>query len=271
MSGAVLRETLRRGWRGMLWWGLGLGILSLVQIVAVPSVDSIQQIADLMETMPPFMMQMFGAGDMEFLATPEGYLALQLFAFLPLVLAIYGVIAGMNIVANEEDRGIMDALLSLPIERWRVVAEKAVAYLLLTVGIVLLILVCILIGLALVPEISAGVDQGEITLATLGMIMPVWVVIGITALLTGLTRRRGLAVGLVAAFILVSYFLDTLGRAASGSLLNTLRPLSFFSHYDAQAIMQGAGAYGGLILLVVVTLVLIAGGMGAFQRRDVGI
>jgi len=271
MNWVIFTETLRRSWRGALWWGVALGLMAWVNVIAVPSVDSIQQIADLLETMPPIIMQMFGANDMAFMGTPEGYLALQLFAFFPLVLAVYGAIAGMNIVSNEEDRGIMDSLLSTPIKRWRVVMEKSLAYAVLVVFVILVLHAWVLIGLVMVPEVAAQVNLVELTIASLGMVPLTWIVMGMMAMLTGLLRNRGLAIALVSAFVIGSYFLNTLGNAVTDSIISTLRPLSYFSYLDSTAIMQGNIQWITLLIPAFVTVIAVIIGMVGFQRRDVGI
>lgn len=267
----VFMETLRRSWRGMLWWGIGLGSLAWVQIVAVPSVDSVQQLTNLLQTMPPALLQMFGAGDMQFMATVTGYLALQLFAFFPLVFAIYGVICGLNVTSSDEDRGIMDMFLSTPVNRMSVIVSKSLAYVLLIIAVILWFFAGVWAGLLMTPEISAEVNLGAMFAATLAMIAPVLVVFAFTVMLTGLLRNRGLSIGLVSVLIIASYFLDTLGKSASGSILNTLRPLSYSAWYDYQGILQNGMMWGNLIVLLVVTLILIVVGMVGFQRRDVGV
>ncbi len=271
MSGVIFLETLRRNWRYMLWWGIGIGFIAWINVVALPDVDSIRQVAELMESMPPFMLQMFGAGDLEFMATPEGYLALQLFSFFPLILAMYAVTVGLNVISNEEERGIMDVLLSHPVTRVQIVVEKTVAYALLSVGVILIMWLWVVIGLAMVPEVSAGVDGGELLIAHLAMIPLLWIVLGFTVLLTGIMRKRTLAIALVASFILGSYFLNTIGAAASETVLSTLKPLSYFAHLDSYSIFTGTGQYGGLIVVVVVSVIFAAIGLFGFTRRDVGV
>lgn len=271
MNWVVLTETLRRNWRSALWWGIGLGIAAWINIIAVPNVESIQQIAELLETMPPFMMQMFGVNDMSFMASPEGYLALQLFAFFPLVLAVYGAVVGMNIVSNEEDRGIMDSLLSTPVKRWRVVMEKSLAYGLLTVFVVAVMFVWVLISLAMVPDVTAQVNVGELAVGIFAFVPQTWIVMGVAAMFTGLLRNRGLAIGLVAVFVIASYFLNTLGSAVTDSIINTLRPLSYFSYLNSEAIMQGNANLIALLVPGFVTVIAVAVGMWGFQRRDEGI
>jgi ABC-type transport system involved in multi-copper enzyme maturation permease subunit len=208
---------------------------------------------------------------MNFYATAEGFLALQLFAFFPLMLAIYAAVCGLNVVANDEDRRIIDIPLSLPLDRWRLIAEKSLAYALLILGVVTLLFVSIWISLLMVPEILAEVDMGEMAQASFGMTPLTWIVLGFTVLITGLLRRRGLAIALVAMFVVGSYFLDTLGAAAPGTILSAAQPLSYFSHLNSQAILQGAADWTGLFAVTIATVLFVAGGIFFFQRRDVGI
>ena len=88
--------------------------------------------------MPPLLLQAFGMTDAAQLATPAGFLDFGFFSYMMLVLAAYAVIAGLSVTANEEDRGIMDVLLSLPIPRWRLVVERFLAYALILVLILVL-------------------------------------------------------------------------------------------------------------------------------------
>jgi putative exporter of polyketide antibiotics len=72
-------------------------------------------------------------------------------------------------------------------------------------------------------------------------------------------------------FVVGSYFVDFLGGAASGSLADALRALSFFSYYDATTVMQTGLNWGSVALLLGVTAALVAGALWFFQRRDVGV
>ena len=61
-------------------------------------------------------------------ASASGYLTSKLFAItVPIIFIIYGVLLGAAAVGREEDRGTAELLLTAPITRRRVVAEKALA------------------------------------------------------------------------------------------------------------------------------------------------
>jgi ABC-type transport system involved in multi-copper enzyme maturation permease subunit len=263
-------ETLRRSWRGMLWWGLGIGSLGFFSIIIVPDVQALQQMAELMETLPPFLTQALGGGDISFMATPEGYLALQYFSFTLIVFAVYAVVSGLNVSSNDEERGILDVFLSLPIARARLVLEKFVAYSLLIMGAILISFVCMWIGIAITPTL-ATVDIGKIVGATFAMLPASLLVLAFSLFVTALVRRRGLAIALASVFVIGSYFIDTIGRAAPDTIASTLRAISFFAYYDGAGVMQYGLSWGSMLVLFVSAAIFVAGGVWCFQRRDVGL
>src|SRR5579859_5690512 len=134
MAWAIFIQTLRRGWRTMLYWGIGIGLVAVFQVIAVPDVKGMQATAEALSNLPPFVVQLVGGGDLAFLSSPAGYLNNQYYAIALMIFGVYAIIVGLNITANEEDKGIMDVLLSLPVPRWRVVLEKFLAYAVLATG-----------------------------------------------------------------------------------------------------------------------------------------
>ena len=268
MAGAIFRETLRRHWRQMLYWGIGLGLLGFYVLVVIKDVDMLAQYASIVESMPPVLMQMFGVGDAAALATPEGFISFGFFSYTLLMLAVYAVMAGLNVTANEEEEGILDVLLAQPVPRWRVMAEKLLAYALATVGIVAMAFLFILAG---IQAAGIPVSVGRMLEGSVNILPSTWLMIAFTAFAAVVFRRRGTAVMVASVFVIASYFINFLGEAASGSLANALRAVSFFNYYDPNAVMVSGLNAGSIALLLGVTAALAAGALWAFQRRDVGV
>jgi ABC-2 type transport system permease protein len=87
--------------------------------------------------MPPIILRAVGVGDdLNYFASPEGFVAVGFFGKTLLVLAAYPVVMGLRVTVNEEDSGTIDVLLSLPVARWRVILEKFLAYVVTLVVIV---------------------------------------------------------------------------------------------------------------------------------------
>ncbi len=266
MSGSVFFETLRRSWRGMLYWGIGIALMGVYVILVIPDVKMLQQYGGLINSMPKMLLSALGS-DAASIATPEGFLGYSFFGWIMLVLATYGVLAGLNITANEEDRGIMDVLLSLPLPRWRIVIEKFLAYAAMVIFIALLSFVTIwyMVQQSTVFHIStARLAEGMFNLipATL-------VVIAFTAFVATLVRRRSTAAAIAAVFVVASYFVDVLGRSADSA--GGLRALSFYSYYNGSEVLSKGLVWSSVIGLLIAMLILIGGATLAFERRDVGV
>jgi ABC-2 type transport system permease protein len=271
MSGTIFMEAIRRNWRSILFWGGGIAFLGWLQIIILPDVDSLQQMADLMETLPPIFLEMFGGStDPAFLSTPEGYLNLRYFSFVPLLLSAYAIASGLSVTANEEDQGILDMVLSLPVPRWRIIVERFLAYSLMIAGILLVSVVGLWLGTVMTPVFAISVTT--LLAGTFNMLPIILAMMAFTVLAGTVLRRRGQAAAVATAFVVGTYFLDTLGKSASENIINQLSKLSIFSYYDSTSILQsGEPMWGNLALLLVVALVLWAGAVWFFQRRDVGV
>ncbi len=269
MTGVVFMNTLRRNWRQILYWGLGIAILGYYVIVIVPNVDTLKQYADLFSRMPPIFIKAFGLSDVAQLATPGGFLGLAFFSYMLLITASYAVIAGLSVTANEEDRGILDVLLSLPIPRWRIIVERLLAYTLILIGMLALTFLGLWYGASNTPGLS--LDIGRLFLATANLLPTTLLVLAFTVLVGTVARSRSLAIGAATVFVVASYFIDFIGASASGTFMDSLRAISFYSWYNGGQIMFTGLEWSRVLLPLAVTLVLAAGSLWFFDRRDVGL
>ena len=267
MNGVVFKDTLRRGWRGMIYWGIGFGLYGVMIMMIVKDANILKQYAEISKALPPALLQLFG-GDAASMATPEGFMAYGYFGYLLLIFAVYAILSGLNITANDEDAGIMDMVLTLPLARWRLVLEKFLAYALLIVGIVSLSYIGLLIG----SQFSAlKIDNGRLFQATVNIIPATLLVLGVTMLAGTVFRSKGTATAVAALFVVGSYVLNFLGLAASGTFFDKVKAFSFFTYYDHQGVIQHGLVAGNVLLLLIVTVVCAGIALWTFQRRDVGI
>lgn len=273
MNGVIFTEMIRRNWRGTLSWGIGLGMYGLIVITFIPDVDMLKNYADLMASMPPAMLQMFGIEDAATMATPEGFIGSAYFVYVVFLLAVYAVLAGLSITANEEDQGIMDVLLSLPVKRSQIIIEKALFHLLAVIVIALLAYSGIMLGMTMAggSENALKVDGGTMLAGSLNVIPITLLMIAATGFSATLFRRKNIATGVATAFIVVSYLVEYLGSAASGSAAAQINTLSFFHYFDSATVMLNGLNVGNVTLLLVVTLIFVVGSLWFWQRRDVGV
>jgi len=269
MSGVVFLNTLRRSWKQALYWGISIGVLGYYVPVLVPNVSALKQYEDLVAKMPPLMLQAFGLSNAAQIATPAGFLGFVFFSYMLLITATYAVIAGMSITANEEELGIMDVLLSLPIPRWRIIIERFLAYTVILIVMLAIIFAGLWLGAATTPGL--GLDMGRVLQATVNVLPGTLLVLAFTVLVGTIARSRTLAMGAAAVLVIASYFIDFIGAAASGTLFDKLRAISFYSWYNGGQIMFTGLEWSRVLPPLALALIFIVGSLWFFQRRDVGL
>ena len=268
MIGAIFIETLKQTWRQMLYWGVGLAAMAILVVIMVPLFD-MQGMRQLLESFPPVILAMVGVGsDLEIFATNEGFVAMGFFGKSALIFAVYPVVMGMRITANEEDGGTMDVLLSLPLERARVIIEKFLAYSVSCVGVVVLIYLGLHLGVMV-----GGVDLDVARLLEITFyLIPLMVfIMAATVLIAALARRRTVALGVVTAFVIVSYMLQTIGAAAEGTVAEPIGAVSFLTYYNAGDILREGFIWPHISGYVVLSLALLAAALYRYERRDIGV
>jgi ABC-2 type transport system permease protein len=271
MNGSIFKEELRSGWRETLVWGLGL--MSLMMFVSAILQDSkiLEQYRTILSAMPQGVLAAFGISSIDVLTTPEGFLAFSGFTYGALILAVYGVLNGLNITANDEDDGSLNVLLSMPIARWRIIVEKYLASALMLFVIVLLMFGGIGLG-ATVFNIPLKLDV--MLLGALNLMPLSLSVMAITSLIASLISRKSVVSSLAAAVVVGSYFLNVIAGSLdkeSAPVVGLIQQLSVFHYVDSESVVLGGALNAfniGLLLVVSVIAMFIS--VYAFERRDIG-
>lgn len=268
MTGIVIGNTLRTSWKQILYWGLGLGALGLYIDFIAMSPDIISGYADLLKSMPPAMLQAFGASDIALLTTPEGWIVSVFVSEAAIFLSVFAVMAGLNITANDEQSGLMDVILSLPISRASYLLERWIGYALIGLGIVVL---CALITLAGNIGMNVDAPHDVILKSILNLYPATLLVMTVTSLLASALRRRAVAIGAAAAFVVVSYIFNVIGAAASGAIVDFMESVSYFSYIHGEAFVIGAYDPVDSVIVIVAILIGFALSLRNFVSRDIGI
>lgn len=266
MQAALLRKTLHEERRALMWWIAGMVASALLYISLYPSVrDSAAEMRQYLDKMPETLKAFFfGRGAVDF-TTPNGYLKMEIFAFmLPLLLIIFLVAAGSRAIAGEEERGTLELLLANPVTRGRVVREKAgsaFAGILVVAGVFTVALV-------------AGALMVDVRLSYLHLFEAVASAVllalafGAIALAIGCAfGRRGAAIGITGALAVAMFLVNGLGTSVSW--LAPYRKLTLFYYYnEADPLVRGIDPVHALALASVAALFLVVA-IVAFDRRDV--
>jgi ABC-2 type transport system permease protein len=268
MAGTMFWNTLRLNIRQVVLWGIGLAILGFLIMVAIPDQEALDSYSGVVGSMPEELIQFMGVTDSALIATPNGFVAFGFFAYGLIVMAVFAVMSGMSITANEEDDGLLDVVLSLPIPRWRLWLERYLAYAVITVLIVLVSF----LGLAIGNQVSnLDFDLGRLFEGTLNMIPGTLAMMAMTAFLSVVLPRKSMALGVATAVITAGYFIDFAAEIIQNNFVDVLKVFSVFTYYDSQTVVQDGLVVSDVMVLLVVAGFLVIGGIMAFDRRDVGV
>ncbi len=263
--GVVFRQALRDSRRGIIGWSLGMALFFAFMLLFYPLImQKMEAFAAFMEN--PLVVALLG-GETDF-ATPEGYVGVYVLTYMPLVLAFYLVVLALGITAGEEERGTADILLSAPVPRWRVIVEKYLALVVITIIVMVATYLGVLLGMAVTPELQISLSRlAEAFIAQL----PLNLLIAAVALLfSTITRSRGTAGALVGTVVVVSYFLNTLVAMGDQSI-QWMRKFSMFSYVGTTSVLKNGIVWGDFVVLTVATLVLFGLALWFFQRRDLAV
>jgi ABC-2 type transport system permease protein len=259
---SVYAKTIYDRRHGIVWWSVGIGLLTVTVLSVWPSVrDEYQK---LVQNYPQALLAFFGI-EKGGLGSAAGYLQAELFGLmLPLTLIAYMIAAGSAATAGEREAGTLEFLLAQPVSRTRVLLEKwlglctALGVITLSFGVVLVVSTRVFALDIAAPHLLAATASAYV-LATL---------FGSIALLAGsFTGHRALAAGLASAAAVSAYLVSSLAALVEG--LKRFRPVSPFWWYSGHDPLRRGLEPLHVALLVAATLACVAVATVAFERRDV--
>lgn len=255
---------MRSSRRWFVGWLVGLSAFTLINVYTYPAVRDQPGFDEALEGMPDALLALFGIDPELSLISPEGYLISQMFGFLvPLLLAVAGVTLGARAIAGEEEQGTLELVLSHPVTRARVVAERLGATLVL-----LTVLAATQWGLTLAS--AATIDMRLPTFETTAawtMSLLFGMLIGSLGLAVGAAvGRRGIALSVAIAVAVAGFVMQSLGEIATA--LGWLRAVSPFHYVNANDPLINGFRGLDVAVLLGLTVIVVVAGMLRFARRD---
>ncbi|MEX2030921.1 MAG: ABC transporter permease subunit [Anaerolineales bacterium] len=259
---AIMDFELRRYRGQIIAWGLVLFLLGLMVLSFYPTLTEQQDmLQDFIGIIPEEMQSFFG--DFALFGTPQGFLDIEFFSYMPVVLGIFAFLAGSGMLVADEESGRLDLIMAHPVSRSALMAGRLLAY-----GAAAA-LICAIGWLGLVLPIlwwHIDVDIWRLPLAFL----PLWVhtlLFGALALLLslGLPSRRAAAMA-SGVLLVMSFFVR--GLSEIFPQLETVAKLSPMTYYQGAGAMEGvnlewlAGVAGSTLVITLIAWRL-------FQRRDI--
>lgn len=259
---SVFERALHEQRRALIGWSASLVAFALTMTAMYPTIRGNPQLATLHETYPRALRSLFGITD---LTTGVGYLRAEVFSLIgPLLIIILAVLWGSDVIAGEEDRRTIDILLANPISRRRMLLEKWAA---LLVGVTVA-------GASLGAGLVIGIAAADVPVGGQGLAAAlvatvlIGILFGTIALAIGAASgSRGLARGVAAALAVGAYLVSSLAE-----IVTWLRPIRVASPWF-QALGNDPLTTGfqpwRLVVLLLGTVLIVCGGIIAFDRRDI--
>ena len=260
---SVYLKTLREFRVAIVGWGVGMGLLLYAILSAFPSlVETPQARASLVSLSGSF------AWFAEPIAvdTPGGYTTFK-YGLTILLIAIWSLLACSRLLRGEEERGSLDALLTLPRGRGRVALEKLAAVWTALLGMGVLIG---LLAFAGGKSVSADFGLVDALLFGLNVALICGVFGSIALLLSQFTQERGTAAGWTGGLLLVFIVLDMVHRVIPDTeWLSRLSPVYYYNL--SKPLVSSYGTNPGAMLILLALCILLSGvAVWLFVRRDVG-
>lgn len=255
------KHTLRRMRGAIIGWGIGLFLYALMMAFFYSSLETMEGYTEMVESFPPEMLAFFPS--IFEIMSPAGYMDTYFFAYMTLIVGVFAVSAGANLLVGDEEKGILDLLVSYPVSRSGFFWGRLC-------GLLVAMAFILLVGWLgwVIPSQSSGLNLNAIEL--LRPFIPLFVVLalfaGLALLLSMVMPSTRSAAGLAGGLLVVNFLL--LGLANINPDLQPIYELTPLNFYQGGSAVAGV-KWENFLGLAAATLVLATLAWWRFQRREI--
>ncbi|MBI1801703.1 MAG: ABC transporter permease subunit [Chloroflexi bacterium] len=260
--GTIFRYSLTRMRGQIIGWGIPMAlwallVMSLYDVVAKQQAEFEQ----LLKNYPPEFSAFFG--DVTKIATPNGFLSLEYFTLMPILLGIFALLAGSGLLASDEENGTLDLVLAYPVKRMALFAGRLLAFVVSALAILAIGWLALIVAMNF-STLKIGWNEMALPFVSLFGVLMLY---GTLALLLSMVLpARRLAAMTSGVLLVAGYLITSLARVNKAlEPIARLSPLNYYQGGDAILGLKGEWVAG---LLVVSALFVLAAAV-RFQRRDI--
>ena len=237
----LMKHELKQGRKSLMIWTAAIGFLLAVCVFMFPEMKGeMDGVSDMFASMGSFT-EAFGMDRINF-GSLMGFYAVECGNILGLGGAFFAALCGVSILAKEEKEHTAEFLLTHPVSRVHIVAQKLLAVMIQI--IVMNVLVCVL-SIASIALIGETISWKELLLLHLAFLFLQIEIAGICFGISAFLRRGGLGIGLGIAAVM--YFLNLIANISdSAKFLKYITP---FGYTEGADIVSNASLDIGLVLL----------------------
>ncbi len=259
----VFRHAVARSRGSILGWGLTLGLLSMWLTSFYDSLAKNKAELDKLLSVYPKEIFAFFGGFTDFFS-PEGFLNVELYSYMPLVLGIFAVLAGSGLLADDEEKGFLDLLMGHPIGRTNLFFGRVLAFVAVTLGILALMWLGTMLGVQWSTYMNFG--WGEMWLPNLSLLAQLLLFGSVALFFSMVLPSRRLAASAAGLVLVASFFINGMAELDAGvAKIARYLPMEYYQGGLAVSGMNWEW-FGGLM---VAAAVFIALAWWRFERRDI--
>ncbi|MGR6915705.1 ABC transporter permease subunit [[Actinomadura] parvosata] len=263
----MIARSLRDYRRPLIWWSAGIAAFIALYLAVYGNVREDPEVygaAAVAKFPGPLRDLMGGMTDM---VSGAGYLQTVVYQlFVPMLFIACATLLANRALAGPEESGTLELVVTLPVDRRRLVLDKLAA---LALGLLLVAGATFVVTAGLSALMETGVPFDRILAGHLGVLL-LGLFFGTVALAAGAaTGRRVVASAVVGVWAAAGYTVVTVGRSLDA--IAWLKWVSPFHYYaEGRPLYDGLPA-GDYLVLAGATAVLALTAVLAFDRRDVGV
>ena len=260
----IASYSLKRSFPIILGWGIPLMLLG---IITIPFYDLVaeneKQLRPVLDTLKPLLKSFVGGDEAAQVFTPEGFIALRYFAFLPVVMGIFGSVYGSGLLAADEERGILDFLLAHPISRSQIFWGRLLSFL---VSLILILgFGWFGLWLGVLKAESMNFSPLKLWLPYLSVFAVTWLFACLSFALSMVMPSRSAAAMISGIIVLAGYIITNLSKAIKG--LESWALFSPITYFQSNAMM--GLKLNPLTVLLVSSVIFVAFAWKGFVNRDI--
>ncbi|GAA3642625.1 ABC transporter permease [Nonomuraea antimicrobica] len=263
----MIGRSLRDYRRSLVWWSLGISAFIAVYLAVYGNIKASP------ETYGPAMVAKFPGplrdlmGGLTDMTSGVGYLQTVVYQlFIPMLFVACGTLLANRALAGPEESGTLELIVTLPVDRRRLVLDKLAA---LALGLLLVAVVTLLVAVGMSAAMETGVPFDRILAGQLGVLL-LGLFHGTVAVAVGAAvGRRLVASAVVGVWAVAGYTVVTMGRSIEAvAWLKWVSPFHYYA--EGRPLYEGLPV-GDYLVLAGATAVLGLTAVLAFDRRDVGV
>lgn len=263
----MIAKTFREYRRALIGWTAGIGAYMVLYVSVYASVKESPEVYGpaALAKFPEGMRDLLG-GLQDFTSGP-GYLQTTVYQlFLPFLFLACAMIVANRALAQPEEAGTLELLVTLPVSRGRLLLRRYAA---LVIGLAAVAAVTLLVTWAMAEAMEMEVPFGRILAAHTGVLLLGLFFGTVTMAVGAATGRKGPGMAVTGVWAVLGYVAVTAGQSVDA--LAWLKWLSPFHYYGSGQPLYNGLPVGDYLVLAGATAVLALTAVLAFDRRDVGV